>query len=111
MASAELSRRVEKVVGYPPLSEMVAGERREFHEALLAADSFEDLPGKWQAAIVRAQQNRPELRSSEATPGRTIRPRPRYRFSRKGEVVLDLRRPAASSANDRFIQPPARTSF
>ena len=41
---------------------MVAGERREFHEALLAADSFEDLPGKWQAAIVRAQQNRPELR-------------------------------------------------
>jgi hypothetical protein len=22
--------------------------RREFHEALLEADSFEDLPGKWQ---------------------------------------------------------------
>jgi hypothetical protein len=26
-------------------------QRREFHEALLDADSFEDLPGKWQAAI------------------------------------------------------------
>jgi hypothetical protein len=37
-------------------------QRREFHEALLDADSFEDLPGKWQAAIVRAEQNRPQLR-------------------------------------------------
>ena len=36
--------------------------RREFHEALLDADGFEDLPGKWQAAIVSAEQNRPDLR-------------------------------------------------
>jgi len=49
MASAELSRRVEKLVRYPPLSE-------------LDADSFEDLPGKWQAAIVAAEQRRPRLR-------------------------------------------------
>jgi hypothetical protein len=48
MASAGLSRRVEKVVGYPPLSEMSSSLRREFHEALLEVDSFEDLPGKWQ---------------------------------------------------------------
>ncbi|MGH3339152.1 MAG: hypothetical protein ACRDPL_10020 [Propionibacteriaceae bacterium] len=52
MASVELSRRVEKVVGYPPLSEMGDLQRREFHEALLDANGFEDLPGKWQAAIV-----------------------------------------------------------
>ena len=39
MPSAELSRRVEKVVGYPPLSEMGDPHRREFHEALLEADS------------------------------------------------------------------------
>jgi hypothetical protein len=52
MASAELSRRVEKVVGYPPLSEMGDLQRREFHEALLEGDAFEDLPGKWQAAIM-----------------------------------------------------------
>jgi hypothetical protein len=32
-------------------------QRREFHEALLEADSFEDLPGKWQAAILNAEQN------------------------------------------------------
>jgi hypothetical protein len=62
MASAELSRRVEKVVGYPPLSEMSEQRRREFHEALLEADAFEDLPGKWQAAILEAEQNRPDLR-------------------------------------------------
>jgi hypothetical protein len=37
-------------------------QRREFHEALLEADSFEDLPGKWQAAILAAKQNRPKLR-------------------------------------------------
>jgi hypothetical protein len=35
---------------------------REFHEALLEAGTFEDLPGKWQAAILEAEQNRPELR-------------------------------------------------
>jgi hypothetical protein len=29
MASAELSRRVENVVGYPPLSEMSDEQRRE----------------------------------------------------------------------------------
>jgi hypothetical protein len=62
MASAELSRRVEKVVGYPLLSELDDLQRREFHEALLDADNFEDLPGKWQAAILDAQQNRPKLR-------------------------------------------------
>jgi hypothetical protein len=62
MASAELSRRVEKVVGYPPLSELGDIQRREFHEALLEAATFEDLPGKWQAAILEAEQNRPKLR-------------------------------------------------
>jgi hypothetical protein len=37
-------------------------QRRELHEALLDADSFEDLPGKWQAAILKAEENRPNLR-------------------------------------------------
>jgi hypothetical protein len=46
VASAALSRRVGRVVGYPPLSEMSDRQRREFHEALLAADAFDDLPGK-----------------------------------------------------------------
>jgi hypothetical protein len=62
MANATLSRRVEKIVTYPPLSEMGDLQRREFHEALLDADRFEDLPGKWQAAILKAEQSRPNLR-------------------------------------------------
>jgi hypothetical protein len=63
MASAELSRRVEKVVGYPPLSELSDLQRREFHEALLETATFDDLSGKWQAAILEAEQNRPKLRT------------------------------------------------
>ena len=62
MASAELSRRVEKVVGYTPLSELSDLQRRELQEALLDADGFEDLPGKWQAAVLSAEQNRPQFR-------------------------------------------------
>jgi hypothetical protein len=62
VASAELSCRVGKVVGYPPLCDLSDEQRREFHEALLEADSFEDLPGKWQAAILQAEQSRPKLR-------------------------------------------------
>jgi hypothetical protein len=58
-----LSRRVGKVVGYPPLSEMGDLQRREFHEALLEAATFQDLPGRWQAAILEAEQNRPKLRA------------------------------------------------
>jgi hypothetical protein len=62
MASAELSRRVGKVVGYPPLSDMGEGRRREFQEQLLEADDFEDSPGKWQAAILKGEHDRPKLR-------------------------------------------------
>jgi hypothetical protein len=62
MTSVELSRRVRKVVAYPPLCEMSDLQRRELHEAPLDADTFEDLPGKWQAAILKAEANRPNLR-------------------------------------------------
>jgi hypothetical protein len=61
MASAELNRRVEKVFAYPPPSEISHAQRREFHGAL-DADAFENLPGKWQAAILTAEENRPKLR-------------------------------------------------
>jgi hypothetical protein len=61
MASAALSRRVGKVVAYPPLCEMSGLQRRELHEALLDANTFEDLPGKWKAAILKAEENRPNL--------------------------------------------------
>jgi hypothetical protein len=44
MASAELSRRVEKAVAYPPLSGMEAAQRRELHEALLARTASRTCP-------------------------------------------------------------------
>jgi hypothetical protein len=46
MATADLSRVVRKVVAHPPLCEMSDLQRREFHEVLLDADGFQDLPGK-----------------------------------------------------------------
>ena len=63
MASAELSRRVERVVGYPPHSELGDLQRPEFHEALLEATTFEDPPGRWQAAILEAEGKGPKLRA------------------------------------------------
>jgi hypothetical protein len=44
------------------MSEMSDLQRREFHEALLDADAFDDLSGKWQAAILKAEENAPNLR-------------------------------------------------
>jgi hypothetical protein len=61
MANAELSRRFD-AVGYPPLVEMSNLQRCDVHEVLLDADSFEDLRGQWQAAILKAEENRPNLR-------------------------------------------------
>jgi hypothetical protein len=46
MASVALSRRVERVVGYPPLCDMGADQRREFHEALLEADRLRGSAGE-----------------------------------------------------------------
>jgi hypothetical protein len=45
MASAALSRRVGKVVVYPPPSEISDPKRRKFHETPLDADTSDDLPG------------------------------------------------------------------
>jgi hypothetical protein len=39
VVSVKLSRRVGKAGAYPPLSDMSAEQRREFHEALLEADA------------------------------------------------------------------------
>jgi hypothetical protein len=42
--------------------QMYGAQRREFDAALRDAVAFEELPGKWQAAILRAERNRPSLR-------------------------------------------------
>jgi hypothetical protein len=40
---------------------------REFQEALLEANAFEDLPGKSQAAILAAERSRPKQRFVSGT--------------------------------------------
>jgi hypothetical protein len=84
MASADLSRRVEKVVIYPPLSELGDLQRREFHEALLEAATFEDLPGKWQAAILKAEQSRPQSCASWPATDSMLTPLPALDVARSG---------------------------
>jgi hypothetical protein len=37
-------------------------QRRGFHEALPTPTGFEDLPESWQAAILKAERDRPKLR-------------------------------------------------
>jgi hypothetical protein len=87
MASAELSRLVEKVVGYPPLSELGDLQRREFHEALLEAAGFEDLPGKWQAAN-RGSRAEPAEAAHRMSSYCTRGLFPGSRFSSKAEAAL-----------------------
>jgi hypothetical protein len=79
MASAVLSRRVKKVVAYPPLSEMGDRQRREFHEALLDADRFEDLPGKVAGGDPKGRSEpAPTCRSSTAASSRVLMPPARF---------------------------------
>jgi hypothetical protein len=52
----------------PPLVEIDDRQRREFHEALLDGDSFEVLPGKWQAAILKAEAARPASKTTRGLP-------------------------------------------
>jgi hypothetical protein len=40
---------------------MCSEQRSELHEALLDADTFEDLPGKLQVAMLKAEQSWPKL--------------------------------------------------
>jgi hypothetical protein len=84
--SAELSRRVEKVVGYPPLSEMSSAQRREFQEALLDADASRTCGGSGRRRSSRANRTGRSSSSPAATSDSSpvsageiagVRPRPR----------------------------------
>jgi hypothetical protein len=58
MLSLSLARRRE-IVGSPRWATFSVGSSTR---RLLEAGSFEELPRKWQAAILKAEQNRPRLR-------------------------------------------------
>jgi hypothetical protein len=55
MASAALRAAASGRSSSPPPSEMSDLKRRKLHETLLDADTVEDLPGEWQAAIIKAE--------------------------------------------------------
>jgi hypothetical protein len=82
MASAELSHRVGKVVSYTPLVERSRLQRREFHEALLEADVFEDLPWKWSIVSARSWFAMPASRGRSG-PGSQPAPLAQGRFDRR----------------------------
>jgi hypothetical protein len=50
-----LVERVRAAADAPPLSQLAADQSAELERELVAADSFEDLPGKWQAALLEAE--------------------------------------------------------
>jgi hypothetical protein len=50
-----LLERVRAAAAAPPLSELAAEQRAELEREAAEADSLEDLPGKWQAALLAAE--------------------------------------------------------
>jgi hypothetical protein len=50
-----LAERVEAIADLAPLSQLSALQRSELERELAAADALEDLPGKWQAAVLEAE--------------------------------------------------------
>jgi uncharacterized membrane protein YeaQ/YmgE (transglycosylase-associated protein family) len=64
------------------------GPKRSRGEALLDADSLEELPGKWQAAILEAEGSRPKLRAVSEDKDR----RPMIGFIVAGLIVGALAR-------------------
>ena len=50
-----LAERIARALERPPLSEVADEQRDELLELAAGADAIEDLPGKWQAAILQAE--------------------------------------------------------
>jgi hypothetical protein len=47
--------RVTAASGSPPLSQLSAADRAELEREVALASALEDLPGKWQAAVLSAE--------------------------------------------------------
>jgi hypothetical protein len=63
---AMLAERFRAARVHPPLDGVSAAAERELEHALSQASGLEDLPGKWQAALLEAEA----ARSAEAAPAR-----------------------------------------
>jgi hypothetical protein len=51
----DLREHVSALQAVPPLAEISADQRRELDSLLADAHTVEDLPGKWQAAVLEAE--------------------------------------------------------
>jgi hypothetical protein len=58
-----LAERVSAALRREPLAGISAAAQDELTAALTAAQDLEDLPGKWQAAILRAESAEPDAHS------------------------------------------------
>jgi hypothetical protein len=65
MARRELERRLKGALHRPPLSQISPAQHEELLGFVDAALVFDDLPGKWQAAIAAAEASG---RSAERQP-------------------------------------------
>jgi hypothetical protein len=62
-----LSERVEAIADLAPLSQLSALQRSELERELGGATSLEDLPGKWQAAVLEAEGAAPSCHCGHGT--------------------------------------------
>jgi hypothetical protein len=62
-----LLERVRAVAGARPLSELSAAQRAELEREAAEASALEDLPGKWQAAVLEAEGAAPSCHCSHGT--------------------------------------------
>ena len=72
LGGADLRGRIAAASAWEPLSALAAPQRAELAAALDRASAFEDLPGKWQAAVLRAEATREGAEEGvrAASPGR-----------------------------------------
>jgi hypothetical protein len=58
-----LAERVSAALQRDPLANISTAALRELDSAVARAQELEDLPGKWQAAILRAESDAPDAPS------------------------------------------------
>jgi hypothetical protein len=55
MNTCVLTDRFAAAAEVAPLNDLAAGDRRELDALLASVSDFEDLPGRWQAALLSAE--------------------------------------------------------
>jgi hypothetical protein len=67
--------RIEAAIARPPLSDVATSQLDELRELAADAAEIDDLPGKWQAAVLEAEQAFESRCSGDACEGHRFRAR------------------------------------